>query len=76
MASFSGGNWASQLKKISKVVKDQKIKLAFNPGSKQLEAGAAKLRNEVMESQGYDAMNSALEAWRSSPQTQPLDPGG
>lgn len=44
LASFSGKDWGKQLKNISKIVKDQNIKLAFNPGSKQLEAGASKLR--------------------------------
>jgi ribokinase len=44
LASFSGENWVGQLKNISKIVKDQKIKLAFNPGSKQLEAGVTKLK--------------------------------
>jgi ribokinase len=44
LASFSGENWASQLKNISKIVKDQNINLAFNPGSKQLEAGVPKLK--------------------------------
>ncbi len=45
LASFSGKNWEKQLKNIAKIVKNQNIKLAFNPGSRQLDAGASKIKN-------------------------------
>lgn len=45
LTSFSGDNWEQQLKNITNIVKKQKIKLAFNPGSRQLEGGFTKLKN-------------------------------
>ncbi|NCF75276.1 MAG: hypothetical protein GWO87_02195, partial [Xanthomonadaceae bacterium] len=44
VSSFSGAKWQLELKNISQIVKNQNIKLAFNPGPRQLEAGISKLK--------------------------------
>ncbi len=45
LSSFSGKNWQTELNKITKIVKKNNIKLAFNPGSEQLKARLNKLKN-------------------------------
>jgi fructokinase len=45
LASLSGKNWPKQLLQVTQICQAQKIKLAFNPGALQIEAGLAKLKN-------------------------------
>lgn len=45
LSSFSGENWAVQLKNIAYIVKNSNIKLGFNPGSLQIESGINKLKD-------------------------------
>ncbi|MCD4705658.1 carbohydrate kinase family protein [bacterium] len=44
LSSFSGDKWQSQLKNINQIIKNQNIKLAFNPGRRQINAGISKLK--------------------------------
>ncbi|MEA2088990.1 MAG: carbohydrate kinase family protein [Patescibacteria group bacterium] len=44
LSSFSGDNWQSQLKNINQIIKNQNIKLAFNPGRRQINEGISKLK--------------------------------
>lgn len=45
LSSLSGKSWPSQINQIIKICQKRKIKLAFNPGGLQIEAGCKKLKN-------------------------------
>ncbi|MBT4277532.1 hypothetical protein HOD96_02170 [Candidatus Falkowbacteria bacterium] len=45
LSSFSGKEWVLQFKNIVKIVKKKNIKLAFNPGFRQIESGINKLKD-------------------------------
>ncbi|MCK4744648.1 carbohydrate kinase family protein [Candidatus Parcubacteria bacterium] len=45
LSSFSGANWQREFKNVIEIVKKNRIKLAFNPGFRQILSGLKKLKD-------------------------------